>query len=98
MVFSWLDFDKYEIASILDVELNTYYLSRLNEINSIFTQQQIENIMNTIKMIHYQDKSKDKMELVKNQNIKKCIRWCVEHGIPYYNNYTPTNIFLVNKT
>lgn len=93
-----MDFDKYEIASILDVELNTYYLSKLNEINSIFTQQQIENIMNTIKMIHYQDKSKDKMELMKNQNIKKCVRWCIEHGIPYYNNYTPTNIFLANKS
>jgi|TARA_R110002020_G_scaffold144833_3_gene318016 23S rRNA U2552 (ribose-2'-O)-methylase RlmE/FtsJ len=93
-----MDFDKYEIASILDVELNTYYLSRLNEINSIFTQQQIENILNTIKIIHYQDKSKDKIELMKNQNIKKCIRWCIEHNIPYYNNYTPTNIFLANKS
>ena len=93
-----MDFDKYEIARILDVELNTYYLSRLNEINSIFTQQQIENILNTIKIIHYQDKSKDKIELMKNQNIKKCIRWCIEHNIPYYNNYTPTNIFLANKS
>jgi 23S rRNA U2552 (ribose-2'-O)-methylase RlmE/FtsJ len=93
-----MDFEKYEIASILDIELNTYYLSKLNEINSIFTQQQIENIMNTIKMIHYQDKSKDKMELMKNQNIKKCVRWCIEHGIPHYNNYTPTNIFLANKS
>lgn len=97
-VLDHMDFDKYEIASILDVELNTYYLSKLNEINSIFTQQQIENIMNTIKMIHYQDKSKEKMELMKNQNIKKCVRWCIEHGIPYYNNYTPTNIFLANKS
>ena len=97
-VLDHMDFDKYEIASILDVELNTYYLSKLNEINSIFTQQQIENIMNTIKMIHYQDKSKEKMELMKNQNIKKCVRWCIEHGIPYYNNYTPANIFLANKS
>ena len=93
-----MDFEKYEIASILDIELNTYYLSKLNEINSIFTQQQIENIMNTIKMIHYQDKSKERIELMKNQNIKKCVRWCIEHGIPHYNNYTPTNIFLANKS
>jgi len=93
-----IDFDKYEITSILDVELNTYYLSKLNEINAIFTQQQVDNILNTIKMIYYKDKSKDKMELMKNQNIKKCVRWCMEHGIPYYNNYTPTNIFLVNKS
>jgi 23S rRNA U2552 (ribose-2'-O)-methylase RlmE/FtsJ len=97
-VLDHMDFDKYEIASILDIELNTYYLSKLNEINSIFTQQQIENIMNTIKIIYYQDKSKDKIELLKNQNIKKCVRWCMEHGIPHYNNYTPTNIFLVNKS
>jgi 23S rRNA U2552 (ribose-2'-O)-methylase RlmE/FtsJ len=92
-----IDFDKYEIASILDIELNSYYLSKLNEINSIFTQQQIENIMNTIKLIHYQDKSKEKMEIMKNQNIKKCVRWCAEHGILHHNNYMPTNIFLANK-
>ena len=96
-VLQSMDFEKYEIESILNLKLNTYYLSKLNEINSIFTQQQIENIHNTIKMIHYQDRSKEKQELLKNQNIKKCIRWCVEHGIPYNNNYTPTNIFLANK-
>tara|TARA_B100000674_G_C37851116_1_gene920021 strand:+ start:109 stop:1305 length:1197 start_codon:yes stop_codon:yes gene_type:complete len=96
-VLQSMDFEKYEIESILNLKLNTYYLSKLNEINSIFTQQQIENIHSTIKMIHYQDRSKEKQELLKNQNIKKCIRWCVDHGIPYNNNYTPTNIFLANK-
>ena len=97
-VLDTIDFDKYEITSILNVELNTYYISKLNEINAIFTQQQIDNILNTIKLIYYKDKSKDKLEIMKNQNIKKCMTWCIEHRIPYNNNYASTNIFLTNKS
>jgi 23S rRNA U2552 (ribose-2'-O)-methylase RlmE/FtsJ len=97
-VLDTIDFDKYEITSILNVELNTYYISKLNEINTIFTQQQIDNILNTIKLIYYKDKSKDKLEIMKNQNIKKCMTWCIEHRIPYNNNYASTNIFLTNKS
>ena len=92
-----IDFDKYEITSILNVELNTYYISKLNEINAIFIQQQIDNILNTIKLIYYKDKSKDKLEIMKNQNIKKCITWCIDHRIPYNSNGISSNIFLTNK-
>ena len=36
--------------------------------------------MNTIKLISYGDKRRDKLDIIKNQNIIKCIQWWKNMG------------------
>ena len=68
--------------------------NQLEEINSIFGQQQIENISNTFKIIYNNDKRKEKLENIKSQNIGKCINWCIQNKIEHNKiNNTCTNIF-----
>ena len=46
-----------KIVSILDIPIQYYYLNHLVEINAIFGQQQMENIMTTILYIENENKS-----------------------------------------
>jgi len=81
------------IASILDSNLDLYYLNKLEEYNAIFGQQQIENISSTINLMSYKNKN-DKLELFKKNNIYKCIQWCEKHNIPYNKTQVTNNIFM----
>lgn len=95
-VINKIDFDRYEINSIFNIKIQSYYLTKLSEINGIFINQQVENILNTIKLISYGDKKRDKLELMKNQNLLKCIQWCDQFNIKYHKNFSPGNVF-INK-
>ena len=79
---------------MLDINISLYHNTQLEEINSILGKQQIENILNTIKLISYKERKKDKLENIKTQNIQKCINWCINNNVPYNNNLETTNIFL----
>ena len=81
------------IASILDSNLDLYYLNKLEEYNAIFGQQQIENISSTINLMSYKNKN-DKLELFKKNNIYKCIQWCEKHNIPCNKTQVTNNIFM----
>jgi 23S rRNA U2552 (ribose-2'-O)-methylase RlmE/FtsJ len=81
------------IASILDDNLDLYYLNKLEEYNAIFGQQQIENISSTINLMSYKNKN-DKLELFKKNNIHKCIRWCEKHNVPHNKTQVTNNIFM----
>ena len=75
--FNGFDFNKYYIDSILDIPIQNYYISSINEINAVLGHQQIDNILNTIKIITHKDKKQEKMYNLKCQNIQKCINWCI---------------------
>ena len=47
-----IDLTTYKINGILNIPINLYIKNQLEEINAVFGQQQIENIVNTIKIIH----------------------------------------------
>lgn len=84
--------------SFLNLQIPNFYLSRLEEFNAIFGQQQIENIHYTLSLL--QNKSKqDKINQLIINHIEKCIHWCDKHNIPY-NTLLPAdnNIFLMNQT
>ena len=97
-LFEGLDFNKYTIFSILNIPIHSYYLTNLKEINSILGHQQIDNILNTIKLITHKDRKGDKIQHLKNHNIQKCINWCINNKIPYNKNYHTNNIFLGDRT
>jgi 23S rRNA U2552 (ribose-2'-O)-methylase RlmE/FtsJ len=96
--FKGFDFDKYKINSILDIPIQHYYTNSINEINSIFGHQQIENILNTIKIITHKDKKQEKMYNLKCQNVQKCINWCIKNEIPYSKSNISSNIFIGDRT
>lgn len=93
-IINKINFEQYELNSILNIKIQSYYLIKLSEINGIFINQQVENILNTIKLISYGDKKRDKLELMKNQNILKCVQWCEQFNIKYHKTFTPLNVFM----
>ena len=94
-VLNSIDYEKYEIIGFLNLPIQLYFKNQIEEINSIIIQQQIENILNTIKLINNYTKNKnEKIDNIKSQNIQKCINWCIQNKIPYNKFIQPTNIFM----
>ncbi len=97
-LFETLDFDKYTVFSILNIPINFYYMTHICEINAILGHQQINNILNTIKIITHKDRKNDKIHTLKTQHTQKCINWCMSNKIPYNKNYQSNNIFLGDRS
>lgn len=69
------------ITSFLNISIPRLMTSRMEEINAVLGQQQIESIMATLSVIR-----KDRMDrgdTMKKNNIAKCIAWCQRHGLPH---------------
>ena len=69
-----------KIVRILNYDINSFFLNKIQEINAIYGQQQIENILCTIN--HVYDFQKEKISKMKQNNIEKCKKWCHEHKQP----------------
>ena len=95
--FNGFDFSKYKIKSILDIPIQNYYVNSINEINAILGHQQIDNILNTIKIITHKDKKQEKIYNLKCQNVTKCINWCIKNNIPYSKSNISSNIFIGDR-
>ena len=92
-----IDFNKYNISSILDIKENLYFMNSIEEINIILGQRQIENILFTIKMIKNKEKYSEKIPKFKLNNIQRCIKWCENNNIKtnkFKDIISPKNIFL----
>ena len=61
--------------------MSDYFNNKLEEINYIFGQQQIENISYTLNLIN-DETSQEKLDKIQAQNINKCIKWCNKYNIP----------------
>ena len=96
--FDSFNFDKYNISSILNIKIHSYYMNHLKEINAILGHQQIDVILSTIKIITHKDRKNEKIQSLKSQNIQKCIAWCNNNKISYNKNYQTNNIFLGERT
>jgi len=72
------------ISSIISLAIPSYFSNKLIEYNSIFGQQQIENISNTLTIIQMID-NQDKLNSLKKSHIQKCIKWCKRHNLPHNN-------------
>jgi len=86
---SFHDLSQQKLQNIFNFEINTMFLSKIQEVNAIYGQQQIENILTTINYIkENQHNNKDKIERIKLSNIEKCIRWCTLHKQPVSSAFT----------
>lgn len=72
---------QYNVSGFLSIPLSNYFITRIEELNAIFGQQQIENIHYTISLMDCKNKS-DKINSIVKLNIEKCSLWCTKHNIP----------------
>jgi 23S rRNA U2552 (ribose-2'-O)-methylase RlmE/FtsJ len=79
------------IKRFLNIKIPYIYLNKLQDINAIIGQQQLENINSTLYLLN--NNKQDKLNSIKKANIQKCILWCVKYKLPY-NNINSANLFL----
>lgn len=84
---------KSSLFKYLNTPIPHLFITKVAEYNSIFGQQQIENIHYTLSLIENRFKT-EKIDSLVKVNIQKCIQWCIKYNIPYNNIPTNTNIFL----
>lgn len=95
-VLNRFDLETYKITSVLNIPIQYYYIRQIEEMNAVLGQQQIENILQTIKIIEDVAWAKEHINQIKIQNIKKCVQWCVKNEISYNKNIQSLNMFLGN--
>lgn len=75
-----------QITSIFNLSISNHFLDKMKEINSIFGQSQIENILSIL--THIMDDSKhDKQEQIKKSYLGKCVKWCKKNNLPMHEIY-----------
>jgi hypothetical protein len=86
-----------KIFSIFKNEIPCYFVNKLDDINIIIGQQQLESINLVINIL--KNKSRDeKIEIIRKTNIHKCVLWCEKYHIPHNKLHDKINIFLpINK-
>ena len=90
VTFFYMD-TKKTIVRVLNINIPYLYINKLEDINAILGQQQLENILYTL---HLLDNNKsEKLEIIKKNNIQKCIQWCIKNSLPFYKNINQSNIF-----
>jgi hypothetical protein len=85
----------FEIQSMLTHDHDYYFLNKIEEINVVLGQRQLENIITTLNMISNRN-SYDKIDSMKKIHIQKCMSWCEKHDISYMKIFSSNNIFLSN--
>ena len=89
--FQHLNSNRY-ISKFIKDELPLLFINKIEEINAICGQQQLENILSTLSLI--ENNKNDKIELIKKNNIQKCVGWCIKYKLGFNKNVQNTNIFL----
>jgi hypothetical protein len=84
------------ISSIIDYEIPSYFINKIDDINIIIGQQQLESIDQIINILKNKNKD-EKIETIKKTNIQKSITWCEKFKIPYNKFSEKVNIFLPLK-
>ena len=70
-----------QVGRFLSMHIPHYYLTRLEEYNSIFGQQQMETIYSTLVLM--ENKNTDRIDSMVKSNLQKCIQWCVKYNVDY---------------
>ena len=84
--------NKY-IYPLLDFDIPYYFLNKIDDMNIIIGQQQLEALDQIINIIKNKNKD-EKIEILKKTNIQKSVNWCEKFKIPCNKFYDKINIFL----
>lgn len=83
---------KKYFSSLISLNTNYYFYNKIEEINSIIGQQQIEMINNTINII--ETSNKEKLDNYKKININRSIQWCSKYNVDHNKNELSENTFI----
>jgi hypothetical protein len=84
------------IDTILNFKIPYFFITKIDDINVIFGQQQLETLNQLIVIL--KNKSRDeKIDAIKKTNIQKSISWCEKYKIPCNKFTDKINIFLTSK-
>jgi len=81
------------IQNIINFELPYFFLNKIDDINIIIGQQQLE-ALNQIINIWKSKNIEEKIEIMKKNNIQKSVNWCEKFKIPCNKFSEKINIFL----
>lgn len=70
------------IHRFFTIPISYYFLTKIEEYNAIFGQQQLENIHYTLSLIENVYKQ-EKINMLIKANVQKCIQWCLKNKIEY---------------
>tara|TARA_B100000161_G_C33554263_1_gene416957 strand:- start:90 stop:1310 length:1221 start_codon:yes stop_codon:yes gene_type:complete len=82
-------------SRFLNLKLSNIFITKLEEYNAIFGQQQIENIHYTLCLIENKNKQEKINQLIQT-NTEKCIYWCQKHNIPITTSLSADNNIFLN--
>lgn len=86
------------IQRFLNIPMSNYFLTKIEEYNAIFGQQQIENIYYTLSLIDSKI-SNEKLEQMVKSNTQKCVQWCSRHNVLHNSNlHMIENVFIPQNT
>ena len=78
-----IEIDSNNYSSILNIDIPLYFYNKVEDMNSIYGQIQIDNISNTLALMDSPLKN-DKMTAYGKINQQKCIYWCMKYGYDHY--------------
>lgn len=84
------------VYSLINEDIPIFFLNKLEEINAIIGQQQLEAYDQIINIFKNKNRD-DKIENLKRQHIQKCIQWCEKNQLPHNKFIDKINIFLTPK-
>jgi len=85
--------DNKYINYLLDFDVPYYFKNKLDDLNIIIGQRQIEALDNIISLFKNKNKN-EKIENINKSNIQKSVSWCEKYKIPCNKFTEKINIFL----
>lgn len=70
-------------ARFLSIEIPYAFYKCIEEVNSVFGQQQLETILQTINLIELRQKW-DRAQQLQRTNTLQCVEFCINHKLPFY--------------
>ena len=85
---------EHNISRLLDYDLPCNFMNKIDDINLIYGQQQLE-FMNTIISILKHKNKFERLDQTLKLNIQKTLQWCIRNNVPYNREYSEKlNLFL----
>ena len=85
--------DNKNITSIIDNDIQYYFINKIDDMNIILGHQQLESLNQIINILKNKNKE-EKIENIKKTSIQKAVTWCEKFKIPCNRFSEKTNIFL----